>query len=144
MYNTPPTRTRIWSPRHDRRANGQLHFHTQPTTTYTKRTEIPTTQDGFHHPKSHLATLPNPTEAFARRGAPFTFDAQRFVAAVAKLKSGSSTDEIALPGFDHAVKDPVEDEIVVKTDTKVVLLEGNYVLLDEKPWDAIAEMVDEK
>lgn len=51
---------------------------------------------------------------------------------------------MTLPGFDHAVQDPVEDEIVVAPNAKIILLEGNYVLLDEKPWDEIAQMVDER
>lgn len=87
--------------------------------------------------------MKNPAEAFARRGAPFTFDARRFVESVAELRASAAAD-ISLPGFDHAIKDPVEKEIVVEASAKVVLLEGNYVLLDEKPWDQIADMVDER
>ena len=99
-------------------------------------------KDGFHYTKSCLAGFQDPAKAFARRGAPFTFDAWKFVEAVARLKSGTSA--LALPGFDHAAKDPVEGGISVAASTKVVLLEGNYVLLSEEPWDQIAEMVDER
>ncbi|KAI5360128.1 Putative phosphoribulokinase/uridine kinase, P-loop containing nucleoside triphosphate hydrolase [Septoria linicola] len=98
--------------------------------------------DGFHYPKSCLAAFEDPAEAFARRGAPFTFDARRFIEAVARLRSDKSA--LTLPGFDHAAKDPVEDGISVASSDKVVLLEGNYVLLGEEPWDQIAEMVDER
>jgi pantothenate kinase len=88
----------------------------------------------------------DPVEAFARRGAPFTFDAAKFVQAVASIKNSPSTrpTQISLPGFDHAVQDPVDNEIIVTADAKVVLLEGNYVLLNEKPWDEISKMVDDK
>jgi pantothenate kinase len=51
---------------------------------------------------------------------------------------------VALPGFDHAVQDPVEGEILVPASAKVVLLEGNYVLLNEEPWDMIAAMVNDR
>ena len=39
-------------------------------------------QDGFHYPKSALATFPDAAEAISRRGAPFTFDAESCIAAV--------------------------------------------------------------
>jgi pantothenate kinase len=37
--------------------------------------------DGFHLTKAQLAQFPDPVAAFARRGAPWTFDAAGFVAA---------------------------------------------------------------
>ncbi|SMQ48040.1 unnamed protein product [Zymoseptoria tritici ST99CH_1A5] len=103
--------------------------------------------DGFHFPKSHLAALQDPAEAFARRGNPLSFNAAKFVEAVASLKataSGLAPTDIALPGFDHAVQDPVDNEIIVLASAKVVLLEGNYVLLNEKPWNQISDMVDDR
>ena len=34
-----------------------------------------------------------------------------------------------LPSFDHGVGDPVEGDIVVGPDHRLVLVEGNYLLL---------------
>jgi pantothenate kinase len=52
--------------------------------------------DGFHLTKAQLELTPDPAYAFARRGAPFTFDAQGLVDTLSRLKSeGKGT----VPGF---------------------------------------------
>lgn len=48
------------------------------------------------------------------------------------------------PSFDHAVKDPVADDIKISSRTRVVIVEGNYTLLNEAPWNKISELVDER
>lgn len=88
--------------------------------------------------------------AFRRRGAPFTFDAAGFLKLVRRLRDTPVTecDELEImiraPSFDHALKDPVEDAIVVSSQTKLVIVEGNYTLLDEEPWAGISELVDDR
>jgi pantothenate kinase len=89
-------------------------------------------------------------EAFRRRGAPFTFDAKAFVDLVRILKSMPVTTNadveatIYAPSFDHATKDPVMDAISVSSHTRLVIVEGNYTLLDQDPWSNIAEACAEK
>lgn len=51
---------------------------------------------------------------------------------------------ISAPSFDHAVKDPLPDAIAISSRTKVVIIEGNYTLLDEDPWNSIADLVDDR
>lgn len=93
--------------------------------------------------------MPDPREAFARRGAPFTFDADAFVDAVTRLKRTpvTETDDgalgVRLPGFDHRAQDPVPEAIYVGSATRVLVVEGNYLLLDEEPWRGVRECVDE-
>lgn len=54
--------------------------------------------DGFHFYKAQLKQFEDPEEAFARRGAVWTFDAERFAATVLKIKQdGQGT----VPSFDH-------------------------------------------
>lgn len=80
-------------------------------------------------------------EAYARRGAPWTFDAEAFVAAVRKirLQGGAS-----LPSFDHGVGDPVEGDILIDSQQHaVVLVEGNYLLLESEPWVHLRELFDD-
>ena len=107
-------------------------------------------QDGFHFPKTTLANLPCPTTAFRRRGAPFTFDADAFVKAVASLHKCPVTPHdvpelaVRLPSFDHAVQDPISDDIHVSSSARVIIVEGNYLLLDERPWNNVIPMFDEK
>ena len=59
-------------------------------------------------------------------------------------KDGEADICIPAPGFDHAVKDPVQDAIKISSRTRLVIVEGNYTLLKQDPWDQIAEMCDER
>lgn len=76
--------------------------------------------------------MDDPEHAHARRGAEFTFDAQRFVNDISQaVKSGKAS----FPDFDHAKKDPEEGKIVFDSKKhQVVLVEGLYVLLSKEPW----------
>ncbi|KAK8135169.1 nicotinamide riboside kinase [Apiospora sp. TS-2023a] len=106
--------------------------------------------DGFHHTKATLSGFSDPDMAFRRRGAPFTFDADGLLNLIASLKAGPLTgpdsEELVFtaPSFDHAVQDPVADDIRISSRSKVVIIEGNYTLLNERPWSKIAELVDER
>jgi pantothenate kinase len=51
---------------------------------------------------------------------------------------------IVAPSFDHAAKDPVLEGIRMPLRTRLVIVEGNYTLLKQKPWDEIAEVCDER
>lgn len=80
-------------------------------------------------------------EAYARRGAHWTFDAEAFVAAIRRIRQ---TGSAFLPSFDHGVGDPIEDDILI--DSKhhaVVLVEGNYLFLDSEPWVHLRELFDD-
>ncbi|ONM32952.1 P-loop containing nucleoside triphosphate hydrolase superfamily protein [Zea mays] len=48
------------------------------------------------------------------------------------------------PSFDHGVGDPVENDIFVKPQHKIVIVEGNYLLLEEDVWTEIRDLFDEK
>jgi pantothenate kinase len=69
---------------------------------------------------------------------------------VKKLKSTPVTTDseaehsIAAPSFDHAAKDPVESGILISSRTRLVIVEGNYTLLNQSPWDQIAIACDER
>ncbi|KAF2851491.1 phosphoribulokinase/uridine kinase [Plenodomus tracheiphilus IPT5] len=106
--------------------------------------------DGFHFTQQVLSTFKDPALAFRRRGAPFTFDAEGCVNLVKTLKSTSVTAsnetevKIFAPSFDHALKDPIPDDICVSSRTRLVIIEGNYTLLKQSPWDQIAGYCDER
>lgn len=106
--------------------------------------------DGFHHSKTVLATFPDPIEAFRRRGAPFTFDAAAFVEAVRSMRAlrvtryNDPTLAIWLPSFDHAVQDPVTEDVCIPSTVRVVIVEGNYTLFNQSPWNEIAELANDK
>lgn len=50
---------------------------------------------------------------------------------------------IHAPSFDHAVKDPVADDIPVAPTVKVCVFEGNYVALNKDEWAEAAALMDE-
>lgn len=95
--------------------------------------------DGYHFTRAYLRELPNSEEAFARRGADWTFDGKKFLNDLKLLKESNS---FSFPSFDHAMGDPVENAIQVSSsDVDIVIIEGNYLLLPDKPW---CELRDDK
>nr|XP_043609806.1 putative uridine kinase C227.14 [Erigeron canadensis] len=97
--------------------------------------------DGFHLYRHQLDSMENPKEAHARRGAPWTFNPDLFLKCLKTLREQGS---VYAPSFDHGVGDPVEDDIFVNVQHKVVIVEGNYILLEEGTWKDISTMLDEK
>lgn len=98
--------------------------------------------DGYHLPKSALDKMPDPKEAHARRGAPFTFDPERLVELIRGIVEKPGERHLA-PSFDHAIGDPVPDDVQIKPTHRVVLVEGLYLLLKAPPWNQIAPLCDE-
>lgn len=99
--------------------------------------------DGFHLSRAVLEKMPNREEAFIRRGAPWTFDSEGVVELVKRCKSGIN-ETILAPSFDHAVKDPVADGVIIPSGTEIILFEGLYLLLDTEPWCQIGDLADER
>jgi pantothenate kinase len=95
--------------------------------------------DGYHFYKSHLSEMPDPALAFARRGAAWTFDSEKFVS---DLESSKQNQCGLFPSFDHSVGDPMENDIAVKRDHKYVIVEGLYLLVELEPWARIKDIVD--
>ncbi|EJD44038.1 P-loop containing nucleoside triphosphate hydrolase protein [Auricularia subglabra TFB-10046 SS5] len=101
--------------------------------------------DGWHFSRAHLDTMPDPALAHARRGAHWTFDGAAFVSFVQALSAeGEGEGEVRAPSFDHALKDPVPDDVVVRAAHRIVLLEGLYVFLDVAPWAAAGALLAER
>ena len=48
------------------------------------------------------------------------------------------------PSFDHALKDPVQNAIPISSRNRLIVIEGNYTLLNQKPWNEIANLCEEK
>lgn len=100
--------------------------------------------DGFHLTRHQLQQMEDPTYAFIRRGAPFTFDDSAFVRFVTDLHNGCKMNPrpvVYAPSFDHKVKDPIENDVVIPLSANVVIIEGLYTLLDMEPWCRVAKLV---
>lgn len=98
--------------------------------------------DGFHRRQEYL------TSHFAERdgkqvsmveikGAPVTFDLRRLTDGVKRLSAG---EICGWPVYDRLLHNPVEDAL--KAEGKIILLEGNYLLLDEDGWRDLSACAD--
>lgn len=101
--------------------------------------------DGYHLSRAQLAAMPEPAHAIARRGAAFTFDPVKFIKLVRALREpiGDTTITLYAPSFDHAVKDPVEDDIPIPLTARMIFFEGNYLSLNKEPWNEAASLMDD-
>jgi pantothenate kinase len=100
--------------------------------------------DGFHLTRAQLNQLPNPEEAFARRGAPWTFDADALAARLHALRHVAGSAPVPWPDFQHDIGDPVEGAFVVPPNTRLVLVEGLYLLHRGDGWAAVSDSFDER
>ncbi|KAH6696870.1 P-loop containing nucleoside triphosphate hydrolase protein [Plectosphaerella plurivora] len=101
--------------------------------------------DGYHLTRAQLSALPDPAEAHRRRGAAFTFDGEAFrrLVTAAREPLAPSTGTIRAPSFDHAIKDPKEDDIAIEPSHRILVFEGLYITLDKPPWNQAAALMDE-
>ncbi|KAL0487052.1 uridine kinase [Acrasis kona] len=96
--------------------------------------------DGFHHYRSELDRMDDPAEAHRRRGAPFTFNSKRFADTLETIKNKG---EALAPSFDHNFGDPVEKDIIVEPQHKLVIVEGIYLLIDGEDWERARKVFDQ-
>ncbi len=88
--------------------------------------------DGFHLSRAALAQMPDPALALVRRGAPWTFDPAALRRRVLTLREGTPA---SWPDFQHDIGDPVADVFSVPPETRLVLVEGLYLLHQGDGWD---------
>jgi pantothenate kinase len=100
--------------------------------------------DGFHYTKAELQQFPDPDEAFARRGAPWTFDTTALYQRLAQVHQAAGRTVITWPGFEHAVGDPIADAAIIPASTRIVLVEGLYLLHQANGWQHISQSFDER
>ena len=106
-------------------------------------TSVP--MDGYHLSRAQLSAMPDPATAHHRRGAAFTFDDKAFLEFVKMLRKPLLPESKTMyaPSFDHAIKDPVADDIPIHPASRVVILEGNYLSLNQGLWKEAAQLMDE-
>jgi pantothenate kinase len=76
-----------------------------------------------------------------RKGAPETFDAAGFAALLERVRAGRET--IYAPRFHREIEESIAAEIVVGPEIRLVVVEGNYLLLDRPPWRAVRAALHE-
>ena len=96
--------------------------------------------DGFHLSRRAAEELGR----MSRRGAPDTFDGDGYVALLRRLRDVRRVGRaVWVPSFERDLEDPIAGDLPVGPEVDIVLTEGNYLLLDEEPWDAVAGLLDE-
>lgn len=104
------------------------------------RSEVPAMVvplDGFHLADRMLDAL----GLRDRKGAPETFDAWGYAALLARLRT--ATETVYAPAFERDLEQPLAGAIAVSPKIQLVIVEGNYLLLDRPEWLAVAAELDE-
>jgi pantothenate kinase len=76
------------------------------------------------------------------KGAPETFDALGFVHLLRRLRTESETTVYA-PEFDRTIEDSLAHVTEISPSVRLVVVEGNYLLLDVPPWDGVRALLDQ-
>ena len=94
--------------------------------------------DGYHLSNSQLKLLGRSE----RKGAPDTFDSHGFVDLLQRIMS-NPIDEIYFPIFHREIEESIAAEGVIHPHTSLILIEGNYLLLDIAGWSGVAKTLTE-
>ncbi|WNM36608.1 nucleoside/nucleotide kinase family protein [Streptomyces sp. Li-HN-5-11] len=94
--------------------------------------------DGFHLADVELDRLGRRD----RKGAPDTFDAAGYAALLGRLRE-EREEVVYAPGFERVLEQPLAGAIPVPPTTRLVVTEGNYLLLGTGPWARVRPQLDE-
>ena len=95
--------------------------------------------DGFHLADAELIRLGR----LGRKGAPDTFDVAGFLALLARVRRADPGETVYAPSFGRKIEQPIAGSIPVPASTRLVIVEGNYLLFDEPPWTEVRDFLDE-
>lgn len=85
--------------------------------------------DGFHLADVELARLGRAE----RKGAIDTFDGHGYLALLRRIRS-EGQHVVYAPGFERTLEQPISGTIPVLPQHRLVITEGNYLLVDQEPW----------
>ena len=94
--------------------------------------------DGFHLSNKVLKELGRSD----RKGAQDTFDVNGFKTLIERIKL-DNVDPIYYPIFDRSIEESIAAQGVVYPSTRVVIVEGNYLMHDKDGWQEIAPLLDQ-
>jgi pantothenate kinase len=95
--------------------------------------------DGFHLADAELIRLGR----LGRKGAPDTFDTGGYLALLGRIRSAGPGVTVYAPAFGRQLEQPIAGSIPVRPEARLVITEGNYLLLDEPPWTMVRRLLDE-
>ncbi|MEU9506850.1 nucleoside/nucleotide kinase family protein [Micromonospora sp. NPDC048170] len=94
--------------------------------------------DGFHLARAELGRLGRAE----RKGALDTFDANGYVSLLRRLRRLEPTAVYA-PAFRRDLEEPVAGSIEVPPSVRLVVTEGNYLLVNGTPWEEVRQLLHE-
>ncbi|WP_307872852.1 nucleoside/nucleotide kinase family protein [Paractinoplanes ovalisporus] len=94
--------------------------------------------DGYHLAQSAIERM----GLADVKGAPETFDGAGYVALLQRLRLETDTTVYA-PEFRREIDDAVAAAVAVPPRVRVIITEGNYLLLDTAPWTQVRTLLDE-
>ncbi|MDN3266933.1 nucleoside/nucleotide kinase family protein [Streptomyces sp. DH-12] len=115
---------------------GELNGSGEPWVAY-----VP--MDGFHLADAELERLGRRD----RKGAPDTFDAAGYAALLRRLREADENDEagevVYAPCFERELEQPLAGAVPVPPAARLVVTEGNYLLLGTGAWARVRPLLDE-
>jgi pantothenate kinase len=100
--------------------------------------------DGWHYPNAYLAI--HFTQRGRQRiplrsikGAPETFDAAAAYDCLSKIRRG---EQVSFPIYSRRLHEPIPSAGTIDVSFRIVVVEGNYLLLDEDPWERFRQLFD--
>ncbi len=96
--------------------------------------------DGYHLANAQLQRLGRSH----RKGAPDTFDADGYVALLHRIRERRPGETVYAPAFHRELDESVAAEIAVPAEVPLVITEGNYLLLDDAPWNRVRAYLDDR
>ena len=93
--------------------------------------------DGFHFDDAVLHAMGR----HPWKGAPDTFDVGGLRSVLYRLRDVSE-GEVAVPVFDRTLEISRGSARLIPAEAELIIVEGNYLLLDEAPWSSLADCFD--
>ena len=102
--------------------------------------------DGFHYPNDFLDKVQRRQDDGASvslrkiKGTPWTYDVESLLKAIKQLAGAEKA--VNLPAYSRQLHEPRPNAITVKPSVGLVLIEGNWLLYKEPPWDRVIPHLD--
>ncbi len=93
--------------------------------------------DGYHYDDLYLV----PAGLRPRKGAPMTFDVGGLFHTLRRLQARDEA-EVAVPVFDRKIEIARAGARLIPREVPVIVVEGNWLLLNQAPWDRLRPMFD--
>lgn len=92
--------------------------------------------DGFHYDDTILEDM----QRRPWKGAPDTFDVGGLISVITRLRA--QDDAVAVPVFDRDLEISRGSARLIAPEVPLIIVEGNYLLLQDPPWSGLAPLFD--